>query len=190
MQTNVALSRSCFRTGEAWAYRLQIDDELIRGSGRCVPSGFAQVAGIMPGSEKSFHTELGDYRLSWFGAQPIVSSIKKFIEKLSLQRDDWIYIAPTLDFLSIEALKRQDLERLNGLSRLCVETCPWQSPDIANPIAAIAHAIGLNPNDATWTGVKRRFLERREAALFSLVPDESSEDADLASLSDLFEYVS
>jgi hypothetical protein len=189
-QTKVELTRSCFRIGNTWAYRLQIDDELIRGSGRNVPSGFAQAAGVTPGSGKSFQTELGDYRMNWFGAQPIVSSVRKFVEKLSLGRDDWIYLIPSGDSMAVQSLKMEDLEQINGLSRLCAEISPWQAPDIASPLAVVANAIGLNPDDATWTAAKRRFLERREMALFSLVPDESSEEHDLASLSDLFEYVS
>lgn len=189
IQTRVELTRSCFRATNAWSYRLQIDDELIRGSGRNVPSGFAQAAGVAPGSEKYFQTEFGDYRLNWFGPQPIVSSVRKFVEKLSLQRDDWLYLVPSGNTMAIHALKMQNLQRLAGLSRLCAETSPWQFPDTENAIIAVAGAIGLSHDDITWTTIKRRFLERHETTLFSLVPDESSEEHDNAVLSNLFEYV-
>jgi hypothetical protein len=189
VQSRVDLTRSCFRIGETWAYRLQIDDELIRGSGRNIPSGFAQAVGVAPGTGKCYRSEYGEYRISWFGPQPIVGSVRKFIEKNSLQREDWIYLAPSDDFIRVEVLRAQELLGLDNISRLCLESCPWQSPDVENAMPAIAAAIGINLEQASWTAIKRRFLERREGTLLSLVPDESSEEHDIASLSDLFQYI-
>jgi hypothetical protein len=189
VQSRVDLTRSCFRIGERWAFRLQIDDELIRGSGRNIPSGFAQAIGVAPGTEKCFHSKCGEYRIAWFGPQPIVGSVRKFIEQHSLRRDDWIYLAPNGNFIQVEVLRAHDLHRLDNISRLCLETCPWKSPDIENSMPAIAEAIGINTEQTSWTAIKRRFLERRESCLLALVPDESSEEHDNASLSDLFQYI-
>jgi hypothetical protein len=185
----VELTRSCFRIGETWSYRLQIDDELIRGSGRNISSNFAQAIGVAPGGTRSFQTEFGEYKISWAGPQPIVGSVRKFIEKHSLQKDDWLYLVPGEDAIRIEVLRMADLVKLDNISRLCAETCPNESSDIENPIPSIALAIGIRLDQANWTVIKRRFIERRERSLLALVPDETSDVDDDAAFSDFLEYV-
>ena len=49
VQSRVELTRSCFFIEGHWAYRLQVDDELLRGSGRNVPRVFAQAIAFRRG---------------------------------------------------------------------------------------------------------------------------------------------
>jgi hypothetical protein len=188
VQTRVDLTRSCFELNGNWAYRLKIDDELSRGSGRNIPSGFAQAIGVTPGTARSYQTEFGEYKISWAGPQPIIGSVRRFIEKNSLQNGDWIYIVPQIDDASFETLKQSEICSLDNISKLCRECSLSMSADFADALPMIARSLGLDPMASTWGTVKRRLLERRELELVALVPDDETED-DTSTIADLLEYI-
>jgi hypothetical protein len=188
VQTRVDLTRSCFLLTDKWAYRLRIDDELSRGSGRNIPSGFAQSIGITPGSAQTYQTEFGEYKISWSGAQPIVGSVRRSIEKHSLQNNDWIYIIPHDNQVTFEILKKSDIDSMDDISRLCRQCCPNNPAEPAYALPMIARSIGLDPDTSTWTTIKRRLLERRELELVALVPDDETE-YDNSTIADLLEYI-
>jgi hypothetical protein len=188
VQTRVDLTRSCFEISESWAYRLRIDDELSRGSGRNIPSGFAQSIGVTPGSAQSYQTEFGEYKISWSGAQPIVGSVRRSIEKHSLQNGDWVYIIPNANRVAFEILKQSDIGSMDDISRLCRECCLSNTAEPADALTMIARSIGLDPDTSTWTTIKRRLLERRELELVALVPDDET-DYDTSTIADLLEYI-
>lgn len=109
VQSRVELTRSCFCIGGHWAYRLQVDDELIRGSGRNVPSGFAQAIGISPGGSATYRSECGEYRIGWIGPQPTVGSVRRFVEARGLESGDWLYLAPSENEIRFFAIRSEDL---------------------------------------------------------------------------------
>lgn len=188
VQSRVELTRSCFCIEGHWAYRLRVDDELIRGSGRNVPSGFAQAIGISPGGSATYMSECGEYRIGWIGPQPTVGSVRRFIEARGLESGDWLYLAPFENEIRIFAIRSEDLVELSNAERLFKQTCPSGTPFDGNRQAAIATSIGLSPNE-TWATIKRRLLVRKELGLCELVPEDQFEDDDGEALSDLFEYI-
>jgi hypothetical protein len=188
VRVQAQLTRSCFLINSGWAYRLFIDDELIRGSGRNVPSGFAQGIGISPGESYLYASEQGDYRIAWIGPQPIVSSVRKFIEEYGLTRGDWLYLAPINDRMDVYAVRSKDLRRLSNVESLLKQTCPDQDLFESSRRQAIATAVGLSANES-WNAIRRRLLERREADLSALVPEEGEHATESEMLSSLFEYI-
>lgn len=188
VQRRVELTRSCFCIDGYWAYRLQVDDDLIRGSGRNVPSGFAQGIGISPGGSATYMSEWGEYRIGWIGPQPAVGSVRRFIEARRLESGDWLYLAPSESEIRVFAIRSEDLIGLSNPENLFKQTCPSETPVDGNRQAAIATSIGLTPNE-TWTAIKRRLLVRKELGLCALVPEDQSEENEGEALSDLFEYI-
>jgi hypothetical protein len=188
VQFRVQLTRSCFLINQGWAYRLLIDDELIRGSGRNVPSGFAQAIGISPGGSSVYASEQGDYRIGWIGPQPTVGSIRKFIEAFGLEQGDWLYLAPTIKRIDVFAIRAGDLHELSNIDSLFRQTCPGQDLSSEDRKGAIAVALGLSENDS-WLDIKRRLLERKESSLYALVPEEDGNADESAMLASLFDYI-
>jgi hypothetical protein len=187
VQSRVELTRSCFFIEGHWAYRFQVDDELIRGSGRNVPFGFAQGIGISPGDSATYSSECGEFRIGWTGPQPSVRSVGKFIKARELQSGDWLYLSPWESEIRVFAIRSQELIGLSGTESLFKQTCPSEIAIDGNQRAAIAASIGLSSNE-TWTAIKRRLLMRKELGLCTLVPEDHYED-DGDGLSDLFEYI-
>lgn len=187
-QTRIELTRSCFRIDRAWSYRLLIDDELIRGSGRNAPTAFAQSISLSPGESLNYASEVGEYRISWIGPQPTVGSVRRFVERHSLAAGDLIYLVPTGTTLRVFVIRATELLELQGLQRLFRETCPASRFDYSEAQGAIAESIGLD-RDSSWSSVKLRFLERREHALFALVPDDENFAADPSELEEFLEYI-
>ena len=188
VQFRVQLTRSCFLINQRWAYRLLIDDELIRGSGRNVPSGFAQAIGISPGGSSVYASEQGDYRIGWIGPQPTVGSVRKFVEAFGLTQGDWLYLAPTAESIDVFAIRSGDLLELSNTNSLFRQTCPDQNLTNKSRKGAIAVAIGLSENDS-WIDIKRRLLERKETSLYALVPEEAENTDESEMLASLFEYI-
>jgi hypothetical protein len=188
VQTRVELTRSCFFVRQKWSYRLQIDDELLRGSGRAVPGAFVQAVGICRGDVSTYSSEWGDYRISWGGPQPTIGSVRRFVEAFELKNGDWLYLAPGDGQLDVFAVRNAELLGLSDVDALFKQTCPDRALELNSHRAAVAVSTGLAATD-TWTTIKRRFLERKELTLYSLVPDVESEEDESETLASLFEYI-
>jgi hypothetical protein len=172
VQSRMELTRSCFRIDGNWGFRLQVDKELLRGSGRNLPSAFAYAFGVGPGSFAVYNSEFGEYRMSWLGAQPAIGSIRRFLEQFELVQNDWIYLVPVGSELRAIPLKATELLGLRDVDKLFRQTCPSQAIGTTDKREAIAESIGLS-EDIGWTSIKRRLSDRRETALCALVPNDS-----------------
>ena len=187
IQSKPELARSCFLVDRRWTYRLQVDSELIRGSGRNVSTAFAAGISLAPGEVKLYASPHGDFRISWLGSQPSVGSIRMAIEEYGLAVGDWLYLRPDADHITFYPLRLNQIEAAEREERLFIQCCPHCEVEESSRKPLIAKAIGLRESDG-WTAIGRRFLERRENALHDLVPelhDEPNEE----SIDELFAFL-
>lgn len=187
IQSRPELMKSCFLIDGSWGYRLQIDSDLVRGSGRNVPSAFAAAINLEPGDARLYGSEFGDFRVSWLGSQPSVGSNRLPIEKFQLSVGDWLYLLPLSGWMSFFPLRLSQLAASDNERSLFLQCCPDQEHYDGPVKSPIAVAIGLRDVEG-WTAIRRRFLERREKALYDLVPDVEDE-LDQASIDELFAFL-
>jgi hypothetical protein len=74
-----ASTRRLFRRANAWAYRVRISTDHIRGSGSVAPVGIAAALGLQPGESRQLPSPLGPQLIAWTGTQPSFGTIRRFL---------------------------------------------------------------------------------------------------------------
>lgn len=162
-------TRDCFRSGSHWALRVVVDSELLRGSGRPIPPGVLQHIGLKPGDRRSLVTPTGEL-LVRYGRQATIGSLRRAALNLDCEEGDLLFVDLTSDkTASFRRAARSDWQGESGISRLALEV---GAPADDDPTAAVAHALGLPPDEHTAAAIRRRLRARREHDLLEYVPDD------------------
>ncbi|MBD1591598.1 hypothetical protein HC744_06045 [Arthrobacter sp. S1_S22] len=74
-----ASTRRLFRRANAWAYRVRISTDHLRGSGSVAPVGIAAALGLQPGESRQLPSPLGPQLIAWTGTQPSFGTIRRFL---------------------------------------------------------------------------------------------------------------
>ncbi|BCW52032.1 sigma factor-like helix-turn-helix DNA-binding protein [Arthrobacter sp. StoSoilB13] len=74
-----ASTRRLFRRPDAWAYRVRISTDHLRGSGSVAPVGIAAAVGLQPGESRQLPSSLGPQLIAWTGTQPSFGTIRRFL---------------------------------------------------------------------------------------------------------------
>jgi hypothetical protein len=163
------MTRCCFRLEEGWAYRRQVDHDVLRGSGGGVPISFAKYVGLTPGTSVSFQSPYGEIRCSWPSHIAHIGSLRSVAELLGASEGDFLfitYVSP--DEFDVRLTERRSCEAASGFDRLCLESGRGTTAD---PERAVAEAIGLDPaQPGLRTAIRLRFGERGERDLAAMVP--------------------
>jgi hypothetical protein len=85
---------ACYElSGTQAAWRVPVDDELLRGSGRHIPEQLAGWLRLRPGHTTSMSNPVRPVALAWRAyATPDIGSLKSFAEELGADRDDWLVL--------------------------------------------------------------------------------------------------
>lgn len=95
VETDLALSGRCFFVNERWMWRITVNADWLRGSGRTCPDGFAKVLGCNPGNRIRVPTDYGDLAVGWKLDSPSgahLGSLKKVINALNLEIGDHLFV--------------------------------------------------------------------------------------------------
>ncbi len=107
VSTNIEKSAACYLTDDGtWCWRVKIDKDIMRGSGRLIPDAFAQQLGCDVGNKIEVSTECGSITVSW----PLSSTTGASIG--SLRQAMNYYGASLGDYLFIKATKPSDVVNL------------------------------------------------------------------------------
>lgn len=74
-----ASTRRLFRRADAWAYRVRITTDHLRGSGSAAPVAIAKIVGLQPGESRQLPSPLGPQLVAWTGTQPSFGTIRRFL---------------------------------------------------------------------------------------------------------------
>jgi hypothetical protein len=173
--------RGCFRVGPHWALRVIVDAELLRGSGRPVSVGVPQLLGMRPGEARHVTTPMGDL-LVRYSRQGTIGSLRKTALQLGCSEGDRLFVifaGEAIDFLSIPAA---ELRGVDGVERLARELGAEREAD---PVSAIAYALGLPSDEYRLSAVRRRLVARKEEDLLALIGDIDDPEPDDDVLSQL-----
>lgn len=163
--------RGCFRLGTHWAWRVVVDSELLRGSGRLVPTGFLQSIGMRPGDVRQMSSPVGEVMFR-YGRQSTIGSLRRAaIEEGCDEGDRLFVILETESSLRFDAVPMSKIQATEGLDRLASEVGAPSAPDA---VTAAAQALGLPPDEYGIDAVRRRLRARREEDLLELLPTDSA----------------
>jgi hypothetical protein len=73
---DIEVTRRCYRAVDGWALRIDVNPEILRGSGFPAPAPLARYLDVAPGQTRTFHSPTGDFRLYWSSPQPQCSSVR------------------------------------------------------------------------------------------------------------------
>ena len=152
---------------------IQVDDDVLRGSGRACPAALAQALGVTPGQARTFTSDTGEVRVTWPMASatgPAIGSTRSNAQQLGLGVGDFLRLtfSPTDLSVSVQgtsaaqlanAAPTQALERLTGL-----ETAG------EDPRQVLAAAMGV-----TADTVDRVLRDRGDGRVAALLPQQRSD---------------
>lgn len=118
-KTGIEMAPSCFMVDGSWAYRIQVDRDVLRGSGRVVPEQFAIHLGVPPGTSTRIPGPYGNLWAGW-DQQPHIGSVRVAALEHGLVEGDYLFVTrPTpqsVDFVGVSATESDDaLTRLAGM---------------------------------------------------------------------------
>lgn len=159
-------TRRLFRREGAWAYRVRITKDHLRGSGSIAPVAIASIVGLQFGQTRQLESPLGPQAISWTGPQPSFGTIRRFLmdSDTAVDTDAFLVIWDDGNFtiehareLSGDALK--DALSLIGAS---------STLSVTEAREALTKAIGLPPGSSV-TSVIGGYRERGDSDIADLI---------------------
>jgi hypothetical protein len=176
---------------EVLAWRIEINTDSLRGSGRPMPTSIAAWLGVLPGSRRSLIAEGDMVNVSWpatSGSGPSLGSIRSQLETEEAGVGDEVLVVFGREKGTV-AVTRLDPVAVNstqGIERLSILTGLSLEDGGTLFLHALGQALGTR---GTHASIKAALRERGESALAALVPiEEESPDLDeaIAALKGLF----
>ncbi|PZG56073.1 hypothetical protein C1I98_02010 [Spongiactinospora gelatinilytica] len=88
-------TRRCFFLRGQWWFRVDINKEVLRGSGFTAPRGVMALFQVAEGTERVFAALAQEIRISWAAPQPQFGSIRSLATELQAKIGDVLWLAPT-----------------------------------------------------------------------------------------------
>nr|WP_238426836.1 sigma factor-like helix-turn-helix DNA-binding protein [Streptomyces adustus] len=135
-------TRRLFRHQDAWAYRVRITKDHLRGSGFPAPVAIASICGLQFGQTRQLTSSLGPQSVNWTGNQPAFGSIRRFLTDRDIAADtDAFLILADDGHFAVQAVRRLTGDALaDALSLVGV---PY-THDADQARHALTKAIGLS----------------------------------------------
>jgi hypothetical protein len=168
------LTARCYRTEEGWAFRAEIGAETLRGSGSTFPATLADLAGLLPDQSAEIPSDPAAVRIGINQLrQGYLGSVRPFVEREGGELGDHLFIeliasGPTA---RLHLRRRREIEAAEGPARCVLLAMPDADAWSARPLAGLVRALHLEPERATWAGVRERLRVRGEPDLLALVDD-------------------
>lgn len=159
-------TRRLFRQSAAWAYRIRITTDHIRGSGSVAPVAIAGILDLQQGQSRQLPSPLGPQTVTWTGIQPSFGTIRRFLldqdvavgtEAFLVIHDDGSFSFQVVPELTEEPLA--DALRLIGAS---------VTLDRHSARSALATAIGL-PETSPVVSVIGDYRERGDSDIADML---------------------
>ena len=179
---NIEGTRSCYLIDGVWSWRVPVDHDILRGSGRQIPEAFAVHLGAAPLASGSLDSPVGPIALSW-RQYPAIGSLRAAARSLDAVEGDWMFVRrvrpSAIDFRLVPAAAvGDDPEQMLR----CLIGAPDSDGDLEQ---VLADALGLRGSVNHDLAEERAALvARREHDLVELLDRIESEWARAASGSD------
>ena len=172
----------CYRVRGTWVIRIEVDQDLVRGSGRACPVALAQSHGIAPGNRRLFTCRDSQVLLSWNDrapSGPTFGSLRNVAARLACVEGDWLFFGPSDESSVAWRLPRTVSDTAQGVERAVLLT-GGSADDVAHPRSWFADVLDLD-KPADYRQITQAFRTRQEDELADLLPpsirSRSREDA-------------
>jgi hypothetical protein len=187
-------TRRLFRREGAWAYRVRITKDHLRGSGSVAPVAIAGIVGLRFGQTRQLESSLGPQAVSWTGIQPSFGTIRRFLMDGDIAADTgaFLIIGDDGSFAFEPARELAGDALADALSLIGAPS----TLDVAEAREALTRAIGL-PRGSPVTSVIGGYRERGDGDIADLLtgvrdilemghqPEETVPTADVDEIMDL-----
>lgn len=160
--TDISRTAACYRNEHGiWFWRVSIDDNIARGSGRLVPNAFAQLLGCDLGQKIEVDSECGPITVSWPLASTTgaaIGSLRQAIAHCNAEVGDYLFVRATKPAITFARLGRNTLvDAESGLIRLSLLLGYKGAFDDVKALEHIAMVLGISNSSAD----QRRMAARR-----------------------------
>jgi hypothetical protein len=164
VRDDISMVAGCYElTATKAAWRIRVDSDLLRGSGRHMPEQLAGWFGLRPGMTKTLGNHLHPLPVSWRPwSPPDVGSLKSFADELGAGLGDWLILI--FDQPDTVSCRLVDVEYGDRLARLAamigLEVGPAE--ERATLLAQLAAAFKVDAQDTESLPFRVRMaIERR-----------------------------
>ncbi len=84
-------TRGCYLVDGVWSWRILVDHDILRGSGRTIPEAFAVHLGAVPLEKGMLESPVGRILLSW-RQNPAIGSLRAAARSLEAEEGDWLFV--------------------------------------------------------------------------------------------------
>jgi hypothetical protein len=178
VDTNLADAADCCWSPAGWRLRIQVDADLLRGSGRAISAAFAGHVGAGPGSKIAIPGPESAITVSWPLSSitgPSIGSLRSLALALDASDGDLLFLRYVADAgrFAAKVVRASDIEAADGLSRLALLHGLRPSSDDRETLMAIVHALGqeLSEGDDPVFIVDLALMRRRQDSWRELLPE-------------------
>lgn len=161
----------CYRVRGTWVIRIEVDQDLVRGSGRACPVALAQSHGIAPGDRRLFTCHDNHVLLSWNDrapSGPTFGSLRNVAAGLACEEGDWLFFGPSGESSVAWSLPRSVSDTAEGVARAVLLT-GGSADNLAHPRDWFADVLDLE-KPADYGQITAAFRTRQEDDLADLLP--------------------
>jgi hypothetical protein len=177
VEVDLPSAADCCLTHAGWGLRVQVDADVLRGSGKAISAAFARQVGVGPGDKTTIPGPESTITVSWPVSSisgPSIGSIRPEAHALDASPGDLLILVYLADQTRFETaiVRASDLEAADGLSRLALLHGIKPSDHPKQTLTAIAHALGVEITDADdpTSIVDLALSRRRQDSWRSLLP--------------------
>jgi DNA polymerase-3 subunit epsilon len=163
-------TRGVFLLDGVWHLRIEVDHDLLRGSGRLLATGAAVAAGLEPDLTLGFDYGAGSVTFSWSRSQPNIGSLRATALAQGCAEGDLLFLPLAgPEPRQCRVCRAVDRHGASGVIRLALEMgLDAHDLDADDPVP-IAYGLGL-PAGADWQDVVDRLRDRGDGDLVDLIP--------------------
>ena len=193
--TDIAKTAACYQSSDGtWYWRVLVDKDVARGSGRMVPNAFAQELGCGIGDKIEVDTIVGPLTFSWLltsatGAS--IGSLRSVLASCQAEIGDFLFVRATKPIVTFERLSKGVLgSAQSGLGRLSLLLGCGEADDDSDALERIATALASSKTSEQDILLESRCIlnARGETELAELIPSPTlSMDDYVANMSKLFD---
>jgi hypothetical protein len=163
-------TRGVFLLDGVWHLRVEVDHDLLRGSGRPLATGAAVAAGLEPDLTLGFDYGAGSVTFSWSGSQPNIGSLRATALAQGCAEGDMLFLPLAgPEPRQCRVCRAVHRDGASGVIRLALEMGLDNDDLDADDPVPIAHGLGL-PAGADWQDVVDRLRDRGDGELVDLIP--------------------
>lgn len=188
VEGTVESTAGCYLIDGCWSLRVDVDADLLRGSGRSIPPAFSGHVGVLPGGRKELTTAYGAVLVTWPLSSPMgpsIGSLREEAASLRAERGDYLFVRYLGEAgFDCRILRREIVESSSWIDRLCLMVGHARlgrpESEVARAVAASLGVPAGAADESSWQAVRTALLRRGEQRLAELLgrsPVRSEEEA-------------